>query len=349
MLKSLRRKGSKKHHHHSHHEEFDRIAAMSPQQRHAEYLQQAETGWNNAWEIYHSDGWKLSAGKDLETGCVYTKHYTDGHKIFKLDGLVDATPQEVFDQLVHGDNESPAWNPTVLLCKTLEKLNDNTDIAYNISSPGAGGLVSSRDFVNLRHWKTRDELTLSLGLSTCHPDMPPNHKYVRAENKPAAWVFKPMDNGNQCHFTLILKTDLKGWVPHYLVDQAMTGCLVNYIKYLRDRMDSLKQPADTQNGIRSRKHSGHRERTHSGSSRNSERIQRNHSNSSKHSTKRDRTFSNSSSNSAKNKHSNGLIQRRRTLSNGSTCSDGSFQSCGDNDIKVRLEELDLEDTSFVSR
>lgn len=47
----------------------------------------------------------------------------------------------------------PKWNPTVLESKILKKIDKYTDITYQVSAPGGGGLVASRDFVNLRCWK----------------------------------------------------------------------------------------------------------------------------------------------------------------------------------------------------
>lgn len=35
----------------------------------------------------------------------------------------------------------------------LQKIDNHTDITYSVSAPGGGGLVDSRDFVNLRCWK----------------------------------------------------------------------------------------------------------------------------------------------------------------------------------------------------
>ena len=35
----------------------------------------------------------------------------------------------------------------------MQKIDSNTDIAYSVSASGGGGLVKSRDFVNLRCWK----------------------------------------------------------------------------------------------------------------------------------------------------------------------------------------------------
>lgn len=47
----------------------------------------------------------------------------------------------------------PRWNPTVLESKTLRRIDKSTDITYQVSAPAAGGMVASRDFVNLRCWK----------------------------------------------------------------------------------------------------------------------------------------------------------------------------------------------------
>lgn len=34
-----------------------------------------------------------------------------------------------------------------------QKIDNHTDITYSVSAPAAGGLVESRDFVDLRHWQ----------------------------------------------------------------------------------------------------------------------------------------------------------------------------------------------------
>lgn len=47
----------------------------------------------------------------------------------------------------------PRWNPTVLESKTLRRIDKSTDITYQVSAPAVGGMVASRDFVNLRCWK----------------------------------------------------------------------------------------------------------------------------------------------------------------------------------------------------
>lgn len=47
----------------------------------------------------------------------------------------------------------PKWNPTLLESKIVHKIDYFTDISYQASVGGGGGLVKSRDFVNLRCYR----------------------------------------------------------------------------------------------------------------------------------------------------------------------------------------------------
>ncbi len=49
------------------------------------YRKLDEGVWDQAWEILHSDGWKLCWGKDTTTGCVYSKSYKEWGKIYRLE------------------------------------------------------------------------------------------------------------------------------------------------------------------------------------------------------------------------------------------------------------------------
>lgn len=56
-------------------------------------------------------------------------------------------------ELFYKIEDVPAWNPTLIESKIIKRIDSNTDIAYSVSTSGGGGIVSSRDFVNLRCWK----------------------------------------------------------------------------------------------------------------------------------------------------------------------------------------------------
>ena len=57
----------------------------------------------------------------------------------------------------------------------------------------AGGVVSIRDFVNVRHWSLVDGVYVSAGGSVLHPAMPPQPKKVRGENGPGCFAMRPID------------------------------------------------------------------------------------------------------------------------------------------------------------
>lgn len=44
----------------------------------------------------------------------------------------------------------PEWNPTVLKSRIIHRIDSHTDITYQVSASAAGGMVKSRDFINLR-------------------------------------------------------------------------------------------------------------------------------------------------------------------------------------------------------
>lgn len=56
------------------------------------------------------------------------------------------------EELYYRIQDLPKWHDTLKESHKIQTLDEHTDITYQISKEVAGGLVSSRDFVNLRHW-----------------------------------------------------------------------------------------------------------------------------------------------------------------------------------------------------
>ncbi|XP_013387119.1 stAR-related lipid transfer protein 3-like isoform X1 [Lingula anatina] len=209
-----------------------------------EYQRLAGGLFATAMQLYENEeGWKLDNGdeKDLSSGCVYSKQLPElGGKFFKLKGVVNTTPQKGFEEIYFNTEDSPAWNPTVLESKILQVIDEHTDVLYNIAAEAAGGMVSARDFVNLRCWKEMNGMMISVSKGVTHPDMPEQKKYVRGENGPGCWVFKAVPGDpNKSEFVWIVNTNLKGWLPTYLIDQAMSGVLMDFFKYFNQRINYL--------------------------------------------------------------------------------------------------------------
>lgn len=64
----------------------------------------------------------------------------------------------------------------------------------------------------------------------------------RGENGVGCMVMRPLpDDNNKCQFLWLFNTNLKGWIPQYILDAASVGILVDYIKALRQHISRLRE------------------------------------------------------------------------------------------------------------
>ncbi len=200
-----------------------------------------------AWATLNSNPaeWKLEKRLESTGDVVHTK-LVRGKKVFKVTGLVALPPKLLLEELFYRIEHVPQWNPTLVECRCVQPVDAHTDVSYQVAAEAGGGVVSTRDFVNLRHWKLMEEdgTFFAAGVSVKHPAMPPNQpKKVRGENGPGGWAMRPSPNGDarQCLFQWLLDTDLKGWIPQRVIDSALTGACFDYLKYLRAHAAKLQE------------------------------------------------------------------------------------------------------------
>uniref|UniRef100_A0A452USV4 StAR related lipid transfer domain containing 3 n=1 Tax=Ursus maritimus TaxID=29073 RepID=A0A452USV4_URSMA len=131
-------------------------------------------------------------------------------KTFILKTFLPCPAELVYQEVILQPERMVLWNKTVTACQILQRVEDNTLISYDVSSGAAGGVVSPRDFVNVRRIERRRDRYLSSGIATTHCAKPPTHKYVRGENGPGGFiVLKSASNPRVCTFIWVLNTDLK--------------------------------------------------------------------------------------------------------------------------------------------
>lgn len=212
--------------------------------RKATYIKQATEAAEVAWQFMSSkDGWSKEAdGSGTRQGTVYSKTNKKYGKMFKLEATLDVDADLVYNDLIANAAKMPSWNPTLLLVKIIEILDNQTAVVYNVAAPAAGGLVSSRDFVFLTRHLTRDGWRSSCIVSTTHSATPESSSYVRGEQAPGCMRFKSAGQGRSS-IEWMLNTNLKGWLTQYVVDSAMSGAMMNYVEYLRRHCNDLKSSA----------------------------------------------------------------------------------------------------------
>ncbi|XP_078334743.1 stAR-related lipid transfer protein 3-like isoform X2 [Crassostrea virginica] len=204
-----------------------------------EYLKIGRETTEILWELVREDRWSTERENEgARVQSAYIKKLK--RKIYKLECILDVSAHALWRDTIENVNDSPTWNPTLLESKTLQVVDEKTDISYNIAAEAAGGLVSARDFINLRHWGEREQSFFIAVNSATFPDMPPQKKYVRGESGPCGLVFSPIDGQpNQCQLKWFLNTNLKGWIPQAVIDQGLTSVLMDYSRYLRQHIQEL--------------------------------------------------------------------------------------------------------------
>ncbi|XP_064087402.1 steroidogenic acute regulatory protein, mitochondrial-like [Macrobrachium nipponense] len=126
----------------------------------------------------NSSGWKLE--KETSHGdSVFSKLGPRGSKIYKLVGEVDIDPKALFTEMVYNFENMPTWNKAVTLGRIVQTIDSSTDVVYQVASEGPGGVVTARDFVNVRHWKKIGDNWVAGGIAVVHDDEPPQKSIVR--------------------------------------------------------------------------------------------------------------------------------------------------------------------------
>ncbi|KAF4522698.1 hypothetical protein B566_EDAN012715 [Ephemera danica] len=112
---------------------------------------------------------------------------------------------------------------------------------FTVSAEGGGGVVTSREFIVLRHWGIRDGAYVLAGASTTHPDVPNNKKLIRGHSGPNCYVMRSIPEcPDECTLHWLLDTDLRGWVPQYMVESALSGAMLEFVNSLRNLATSRR-------------------------------------------------------------------------------------------------------------
>lgn len=221
---------------------------LSPQER--EFQMSGLEAMQQAWETINSSGWKLE--KESSHGdTIYSKLGPRGSKIYKLVGVVDIDASVLFNEFTHNFENMPSWNKAITLGRVVQKIDSCTDVVYQVAAEGPRGIVSARDFVCVRHWKKIDDSWVCAVISIICKDEPPQKNIVRGENGPGCWVFQPDEEApKKCSFHWLLDTDLKGWIPQYVIDQALTHAMTDFMSCLRSYAPALKAVRSQQQAAR---------------------------------------------------------------------------------------------------
>ncbi|XP_029014177.1 stAR-related lipid transfer protein 3 [Betta splendens] len=206
-----------------------------------EYVRQGREAMSVVEQILtQEDNWKFEKNNDIGDS-VYTLEIPFHGKTFILKAFMQCTAELVYQEVILQPEKMVQWNRTVSVCQILQRVDDNTLVTYDVSAGAAGGVVSARDFVNVRRVERKRDCYLSAGMATEHDAKAPCQRYVRGENGPGGFVvLKSSSNPSVCTFIWILNTDLKGRLPRYLIHQSLAATMFEFMSHLRQRITELR-------------------------------------------------------------------------------------------------------------
>ncbi|KAF1621140.1 StAR-related lipid transfer protein 3, partial [Eudyptes chrysolophus] len=184
--------------------------ALTAQEK--EYVRQGKEAMEVVDQILaQEENWKFEKNNASDFGdVVYTFEIPFHGKTFILKAFLQCSAETVYQEVILQPEKMILWNRTVAACQILQRVEDNTIVSYDVAAGAAGGVISPRDFVNVRRIERRRDRYISSGISTTHSLKPPLSKYVRGENGPGGFVvLKCPSNPRVCTFIWILNTDLK--------------------------------------------------------------------------------------------------------------------------------------------
>ncbi|KAF0714242.1 Aste57867_3957 [Aphanomyces stellatus] len=161
-------------------------------------------------------------------------------RIFQAEALLDAPPSIVYEILHLNVSETREWNTSVDACTLVKQLAPNAEIMLTLTFAMYGGLVSARDFINVRVSRDMDGGYIVGTTGIEYSDVPSKSGVTRGMNGVMGFLILPDEATKGTRLVWIINTDVKGWIPRSLIDAAIPAEMESYIMALRKRAAALQ-------------------------------------------------------------------------------------------------------------
>uniref|UniRef100_A0AAY3ZZ00 START domain-containing protein 1 n=1 Tax=Denticeps clupeoides TaxID=299321 RepID=A0AAY3ZZ00_9TELE len=201
------------------------------------YVQQGQEALRKALEIVEDkNGWKTETIQE-NGDVIYSKVLPGGRKVFRLEAVLEASPEVLCDVLFVRVEEMCRWNPSISHIKVLRSVGAETMVTHEVTAETAGNLIGQRDFLSVRHCCKQKSRIYLAGAATHLESFMPQRGFVRAEDGPTCIILQAVDDGSRrSRFTWLLNMDVKGWLPKSIVNQALPRAQADFTKHLRRRL-----------------------------------------------------------------------------------------------------------------
>jgi hypothetical protein len=152
--------------------------------------------------------------------------------------LHNATPAQI-DYLLMDGEARLQWSPGLSEMRTLKTFDDGTFVSMFRSLPVAGGMISAREFVEVRFRQTKEDGTIfnwAEGLLNT-PLQPVSDGLVRAYAMKGSG-YRLVPRGTSVDFTMTFMTDIGGQIPIWILNSSMAASSIQEMNALRGAVQS---------------------------------------------------------------------------------------------------------------
>eukprot|EP00088_Acartia_fossae_P038489 TRINITY_DN3991_c1_g1_i1.p1 TRINITY_DN3991_c1_g1~~TRINITY_DN3991_c1_g1_i1.p1 ORF type:complete len:251 (+),score=73.12 TRINITY_DN3991_c1_g1_i1:59-754(+) len=220
-----------------------------------EMIELSKTALDNAYELCkREEGWNVdTAGSDLSIdwrpgdnlGIKVMENGGDW-RAWRVKAEIEGTVDMVYNIVMDVDNIA-SWNSSLTQSKVLEKLDDVTQLTYQVTS-GQRPIVNHRDFVFLFRKETRGEERLAGGCSVDTDLKPPCKEYTRAWQFPGLMIVAPAaaekdDSGStdKCVFTWLQQSQYGGMMPVNILNAVFPIAMKMFVNSLKAEVKRQKK------------------------------------------------------------------------------------------------------------
>ncbi|XP_029933987.1 steroidogenic acute regulatory protein, mitochondrial [Myripristis murdjan] len=198
------------------------------------FVQQGQEAMRRALDILEDkEGWQTEIAED-NGDVICSKVMAGARRVFRLEAILEASAEELYDILFVKVEEMHLWNPSIQHIKVLKHVGPETVVTHEVSAETTGNLIGQRDFVSVRH-SCKDKSCIYLGGAAIQLEsFPPQKGFVRAEDGPTCIIIEALaEDSRRSRFTWLLNMDVKGWLPKSIVNQALPRAQLDFTRHLR--------------------------------------------------------------------------------------------------------------------
>ncbi|XP_045924896.1 steroidogenic acute regulatory protein, mitochondrial isoform X2 [Micropterus dolomieu] len=143
------------------------------------YVQQGQEAMRKALSMLEDkQGWKVEI-TESNGDVICSKVMSGDRKVFRLEAVLEASVDELYDLLFVRVEEMHQWNPSIQHINVLKHVGPDTIVTHEISAETAGNLIGQRDFLSVRH-SCRQKSRVYLGGAAIQLEsFPPQAGFVR--------------------------------------------------------------------------------------------------------------------------------------------------------------------------